>query len=837
MRSITRGLTLASTGIILLVGCRIKSVEQGAQERFDGPLGASEYFVRQRAFPGKMIPAGARLAAFNDVRRRWPNAFRSIEKGQRANMSVVGAQWTFAGPAPLIGGSSQTSGNFDNSGRALAIAVHPTNSQIVYVGTASGGVWKTTNGGTSWTPITDSECALATGAITLSPADPSVIFVGTGEDNFSLDSYQGCGVLRSTDGGTTWQQMGASTFVLSSGGAARVAKIVVLPGATSVATTTVIAATTFGLYRSTDGGSTWAVLPTATGFATGTWTDLVLDPSNPPTPTVYGAQSSTGVWKYVNGGTVTKVSTGLPTSGFNRISLAAAPSSANTFFVALNNSSTNELLGIYKTINAGSNWTNVFGSSTTMCAVQCWYDMVVAVDPANTNNVFFSGFDIYKSTNGGGAFSPVGSTIHVDQHALVFDPQNTQTMYAASDGGVFKSTNGGTTWTGLNTNIGSVQIYPGMSIHPTSSTTFLAGLQDNGSVEGGASLPWPAVRGGDGAATMYAPDGTAYVEFQAGVAAPLRRDPPSTGTSGWNFKGPSTSTETAWWVRPMAMDEHNSKVIYFGTTKLYRSDNKGDSWAQLSNDLTTSSVTLRGITTIALSPSDSATIYLGTSDANVWVTSDLGTTWTNISAGLPPRAITKIVVDPLDPKTAWVGLSGYSTSNPGHIFKTVNRGASWTNISGSAAGALPNVPVNAIALHRGSRELFIGTDIGVYSMVDGGTSWTPVMAGLPSVPVVDIVFDGQRGRLVAGTHGRGLWTLAVTEAVLRGDVTKNGTVQADDAQAILNSIVGAALPAGGVKFPYGDANCDGNVTAVDALLVLTKVAGGSTGTACVGTIK
>jgi photosystem II stability/assembly factor-like uncharacterized protein len=277
------------------------------------------------------------------------------------------------------------------------------------------------------------------------------------------------------------------------------------------------------------------------------------------------------------------------------------------------------------------------------------------------------------------------------------------------------------------------------------------------------------------------------------------------------------------------MDERNSKVIYFGTTRLARSGDSGDNWTYISGDLVNTVTAGRGIATIALAPSDSQTIYTGSNDGAVYVTSDLGATWTNISAGLPLRAITKIVVDPLDPKTAWIALSGYRS---GHVYKTTNRGATWTNISNT----LPDAPVNAIALHRGTRELFIGADVGIYSMVDGGTSWTPVMAGMPNVPVIDIVFDGPRGRLVAATHGRGMWTLAVTEAVLRGDVNGNGGIDAADAQAILQFIVGQT-PAGATKFPYGDANCDGAVTAVDALLVLSKVAGISTGSACVGTTK
>ena len=201
-----------------------------------------------------------------------------------------------------------------------------------------------------------------------------------------------------------------------------------------------------------------------------------------------------------------------------------------------------------------------------------------------------------------------------------------------------------------------------------------------------------------------------------------------------------------------------------------------------------------------------------------------------MTGGLPLRFISRIAVDPLDTRTAWLTVSGY---NSGHVFKTTNAGASWSDISYN----LPNVPANAVTLQRGSRELDVATDIGVFALPLGASTWTPLAAAMPNVPVIDLVYDGPRGRLIAGTHGRGMFALATSSAVLRGNVTNTGTLSALDAQAILAAVVGLPLPPGATRYPNGDANCDGDVTAVDALLVLSKVVGLNTLNACVGTIR
>jgi photosystem II stability/assembly factor-like uncharacterized protein len=483
-------------------------------------------------------------------------------------------------------------------------------------------------------------------------------------------------------------------------------------------------------------------------------------------------------------------------------------------------------LGLYKSLDGGVTWAAVTATGAS-CALQCWYDMALAVDPTNANIVYFSGFSLYKSVNGGTTFTDIGTSIHVDQHAVVFDPTSNTTIYAGSDGGVFKSTTGGTSWTTLNTSLNITQFYPGIAISPTSATTFIGGSQDNGTTEGGAALSWSSQLGGDGAMAAYDwKSGATFAGFTHGSStdSPQRRD---AGSSSWAVKNAGINTnDNANWVPPMTMDPRNPSVLYFGTNRVYRTSNSGDAWTAISPDLTSGG----NLAAIAVAPSDSQTVYTGSSDGMVEVTTDLGLTWTPITTGLPVRSVTKIIVDPLDPRTAWLTVSGFST---GHVFKTVNGGRQWTDLSNN----LPNDPASAIVLQAGSRELDVGTDIGVFALADGTTSWVPLMTGLPNVVITDLAYDGPRGRLVAGTHGRGIWTLPVATAVLRGNITNTGTLNPMDAQAILSAVAGKPLPAGYVRYPNGDANCDGTVTAEDALLVLMNLVGANTSGFCVGKNK
>jgi photosystem II stability/assembly factor-like uncharacterized protein len=695
-----------------------------------------QYFYQQRAYPYQQIPPGALRRA----RQQHEQQFGAIQS--QIQPAFLQNTWTAIGP-------SQISSNPTTSGRTNTIAVDPTNTNIIYIGAATGGVWKTTNGGTTWTPLTDTQCSLAMGSIAIDPSNTLVVYAGTGEQNFSGDSYYGCGVLKSTDGGTTWTQIGAAVFAPPNQAGARISKIAVNPTSTSM----LLVASDFGLYRSTDGGSTFALA------VAGTATDVAIDPVSPST--AYAGLRGDGIYTSTDFGvTWTKLAGGLPTTNVDRINLAIAASSSATVYASVSNGSAasfGTLLGIWKTTNHGTNWTQLTATGAT-CGTQCWYDMYVAVDPTNANTVYFGGLSIWKSTDGGSTFSNIGSAIHTDQHALTFQPGNATTIYAGNDGGVFMSTNGGSTWTSLNTNLAITQFYPGLSIPPNSISTATGGTQDNSTLlYSGPSTIWAplafvGVGGCDGGFTAidFATPTTGYAECQwvSNSGPPPYSGPRLSTNIGVNAYNLVTNginlADPGQFIAPLVMSPSNSHTLYFGTNKIYKTTNQGTNWIA-------SGTTLFGnVTFMAEAPSNANVVYAGSSFGVVYKSTDGNATYTAINTGLPNRVPTYLVVHPTDANTAFVTFSGFGT---GHVFKTTNGGTSWSDISGN----LPDIPTNTILIDPSAPtlEIMVGTDLGVYQSHDGGMTWSPFNNGLPNVPVLDLKLNA--GVVFAATHGRSVW--------------------------------------------------------------------------------
>jgi photosystem II stability/assembly factor-like uncharacterized protein len=613
-----------------------------------------------------------------------------------------------------------------------------------------------------------------------------------------------------------------------------------------------MAATDSGLYRSTDAGLTWAPTPDPIGAVT----DLVADTANAgvfyAAAGDLGGPPRNGIFKTTNGGeSWVKVSKEpFPTTLVNgsanvgRINLAISPSSPSIVYAAVEDAhngsgSDGSLLGIYVTTNGGDTWERRSASSpSAMCGPgQCWYDMVIALDPFSSSTVYFGGVSLFKSTDGASSFTDIGLSIHVDQHALAFHPTVAGTVFAGNDGGIFKSTTAGASWTSLNTNLELTQFYSGVSVSPTSATTILGGTQDNGTLQWSGGASWPLVLGGDGGFTAIdqLTGLTAFAETQwnqnSGFSGPRRRDP---GGSNFTLKMTGINpNDRALFIPPIVMDPLRPRIVFFGTLNLYRSSNTGDLWTNIGTNLVAGA---GSISAIGVAPSDTLTIYTGSSDGRLYYTHDMGATWT-AATGLGSGAISDIAVDSRDARHAILVQSGFTATSK--VWRTLDGGASWTNLTFN----LPNVPVLAVVLEPVSRDITIGTDLGVFTLPSGTSSWSPVLNGLPNVAVYDLVFDAPRSRLIAATHGRGMFSLDVTVTGLRGDVAgpgdgpPDGVVGALDAQIILAMVVGNTPPAGAQRYPNADANCDGQVTAVDAMVVLRKAAGFTDAGVCVGTIR
>ena len=797
-----------------------------AQVSDEGPDHAArrqEYFEQPRRYPFLRIPAGALLNARRDVEARFGLLARS---SLLPSALAVGSTWRSIGPTTINNGSA--------AGRVAALAMHPTTPGVVYTGAAQGGVWRSVNAGATWTALGDTQCSLAIGSIAIDPVNPKIVYAGTGEQNNSADSYYGCGVLRSVDGGDTWTVFGSDVFVSPTGGGARIGHILIDRASAGTTNAVVLASSSFGLYRSTNAGNTW------TRVLAGNVSGLVADPANSRTYYAavgnYGTTASqNGIFKSIdNGVTWTPLTIAFGTT-VGRIELAIAKSDANVLYATVedrtpgSNTST-QLLGIWRSLDAGATWVKTTATGAS-CSSQCWYDMYVGVDPTNPGRVYFGGLSFYRSEDSATTFTNVGATIHVDHHTMVFDPSDPNTIYVGSDGGVYRSANRGTSWTPVNTNLAITQFYNGVSLHPTDTNAVLGGTQDNGTVQFIGNPSWSSVIGSDGGYTAINPQDPTIVygetQWSAGstVSGPRRREP------GTNFRVRNIGidiNDRAQFIPPLVMDQAHPTTLYFGTYRLYRTGDGGDTWTPISPDL---SKTGGGtITAIGLAPTDPKTVYVGLNDGNVRVTRDSGATWQTIASGLPNRVVTQIVVDDQDASKAHLTMSGFGTP---HVWRTDNAGTSWTNVSGD----LPNVPANSFAIVPRSNDIYVGTDLGMFRSVNGGQNWVPFQQGFPNVAVFSVVVNDRTRQLVAATHGRGMFSYSLPAQMLRGDVDGDGKVTAADAQLVLMAAVGLPLPAGVFAFPNGDVNCDGATTALDAQIILSFVVGQSTGQFCVNTVR
>ncbi len=790
---------------------RTAKLNQGEREPENLVRLRQEWFFHQRAYPLGFIPAGLRERAIEQMNRIRQSVAESA-LGQVA--PLIASTWMPIGPQP-------TAGPFfgNTSGRVTALVVDRCDVTVktVYLGGADGGVWKTTDGGTTWTPLTDTQPSLAVGSIALDTsscpsAHAAAIYVGTGEENFASDNVYGAGVLKSTDGGQTWTVFGASAFgstfplnALSGGpsiGALSVnpANSQILLAALRVRGSDSVLKS--GIWRSTNGGANWTqVFPPPAGIA---GTDVAFDPNDPTGNTAYAALGSiagtgnmNGVYKSPDGGMTwiaLSVSSSLQ-SKFGRIALAVGPqiSSKTELFAAIADASTTSgaLLGVFKSMDGGSTWTQLgdplVNATFGFCNSQCFFDLTIRVSPTNANLVFAGGAAgtnapsvLIRSTDGGNTFADVSeqgtpSALHVDTHALAFAPNGS--FYTGNDGGVWGTLNPSAAtipWTNSNTGtLGITQFYPGHSFHPSSPLVSYGGTQDNGMQKYSGTTTWDDLGlgcdGGFTAVDTQVPSnvyGTCeYIPSQLLIIAKFFHDGDINSailaTSGID------GTDNGSFIPPLVIDHLNPLNLYFGTFRVWQTTDGGNNWQSISPNLTVGSGVLR---TIAVAPSNSNVIYTGSNDGLVFVTNNAtagsGATWSNVTGtGLPNRVITHVVVDPHSPATVYVTFSGFSGFNGdtlGHVFKTIAGGTTWEDISSApfSMSPVPNIPVNALVVDPddpSGNTLYVGTDIGVFVTSDGGVHWAPLGSGLPTVEVLSLVLHEPSRTLRAATHGRSVW--------------------------------------------------------------------------------
>ncbi len=728
-----------------------------------------------------------------------------------AAQTITGINWFPIGPADVSNGQTYGSGRVNVSGRATVISVNPKNPNDVWLGTASGGVWHSTNGGVNWLPMSDNEASLAIGAIALDQCSPDqcgVIYMGTGENSIRRDTYYGMGLLIGQVSTGEFQQfgwtlVGSNIFKFASinnvvldpttSGASKTLYVTLSSGETASATESTVTAPPppqgYGVYKSTNNGTNWTLLNVA-GAAGAKPTDLEMDPTS--NTTLYAGFMGKGVFKTRNGGSTwcplnpgiplpsgCTASTGLPnptTAPFDHVQIAIYRPSASVPAVlyVLQGNCTSQIVNscagmIFKSSDGGTTWTQEGatmspGCNDTFGFIYSRYTHALTIHPTTPTTLLVGGVYLFKSTDSGNTFCDVGtSAVHPDHHAVVFpDPTNASRIYDASDGGFTFTGDGGNTWTSGNSDL-QITEFQSMSSSALTARAF-GGTQDNGGELWLGTRIWDHRLDGDAGSTILDRDNVMNL-FSTNYYISFAESTDGGTLAGWNYNenGINSSDPSAFYP-PLVEAPSSSHNLYFGTNLLYQMPNTGGSWTPVSPvlggtgttfpDIGTSNV----ITAIAVASSNANRIYIGYYDGQMFVTSSACTTaacWTAIGGtgkGLPNAPVTRIAIDPANADVAFATFSGFS--NGAHVFKTSNAGGTWTSIG----SGLPNIPTNTITLETSS-IFWVGTDNGVYRSGDGGNSWSRYGVGLPNVPVYEISIDSTRGRLYAGTHGRGTYIL------------------------------------------------------------------------------
>jgi uncharacterized protein (TIGR03437 family) len=717
------------------------------------------------------------------------------------------------------------------------LVVDPRSPTTVYAAGAQGGVWKTTDGGTTWTPLTDNQPTLAIGSLALDPSNPDIIYAGTGEETFSPSSppsyggsFYGMGVLKSSDRGATWT-LYKGPFAGPFGptfydGGARIGALAVSPsnGNVLLAAADLNNPAKSGIYRSTDGGATWTLV---LGGASGTEVFFVPGNGN----MAYAAlgsptgNSKNGIYRSTDGGATWTMMPGsgsraFPTADVGRIRLAIASTNTSILYAGVHSVSQGGALGIWKSSDGGNNWTNL--NAPDYCQSACDYHNVITVSPRDPSLVVAGGAIPYRSVDGGNSWNDLfenksisGQTIHPDLHAFGWTADGSR-LYVGSDGGVYSTDDIRNTpngWASWNANLGITQFYQGISIDPANPKTTVGGSQDNGTMMAGSPL-WRTVGCGDGGRTLIDPTNSNIAYTSCSGGPPVKT---TTGFSGLNIDAnKGIIAERTSFTAPFTMDPHNPKRLYYGTYRVYVSNDGAATWRPISPDLTRPGQII-GLTTITVAPGDSNTVYTACGNDAVQpkvavstnALNDASSTWTDRSAGLPRRPPSQIAVDPASPMTAYIGFTGFSGFNGdklGHIFKTTNGGAAWVDISGD----LPNTEVNDLLIDPVlTSTIYAATDIGVYWTLDGGTHWTLLGTGLPRVMVTALAMHGPSRTFRAATYGRSMWDLHLP---LPAPAIGMGSAGA--------AIVNAAWPVNGNPVAPGSiASLFGTSVSMDTLLV------------------
>jgi photosystem II stability/assembly factor-like uncharacterized protein len=684
------------------------------------------------------------------------------------------------------------------SGRIVSIAVDPTNKRNYFIAAASGGVWRTTNGGVTFTPVFDNEESYSIGFVTLDPKNPSTVWVGSGENNSQRSVSWGDGVYRSDDDGRTWRNMGLKK-------SEHIARVLIDPRDSNV----VYVASQGplwgpggdrGVFKTTDGGKTWKNVFTISEN-TGV-TDLVFEPGNPDVMYAAAYQRRRHVWTLIDGGpesgiykstdagaTWNKLRGGLPGGDVGRIGLGVSPAKPNLIYAEME--AAGGAGGVYASEDRGGTWEkrDTFTSSSPQ------YYSTIFVNPKNAEQIYVMDTTIMTSDDGGRTEKQLGSrSKHVDNHVVWIDPDETDHLLVGCDGGLYETFDRGENWI-FKENLPLGQFYDVTADNGNSPFYYVyGGTQDNSSVGGPArtrnvagiiNADWFNTQGGDGftSAVDTEDPNTIYAESQDGG---MNRFDRKTGehVDIVPSEAPGEPPLRWDWDSPLIVSTHQHTRIYFAANKVFRSDDRGDSWKAVSGDITrhldrdslpvmgkiwppeavaknASTSYFGNATTLAESPKKESVLYVGTDDGLISVTDDGGAHWRKMETfpGVPDMTcVSRVLASSHDANTAYAAFDGHKSEDfKPYLLKTTDLGKTWTSI----VGDLPEGgPVLAIAEDPGDANLiFVGTEYGLFFTTNGGAKWTRLRNGLPTIAVRDLHIQKQMGDLVIGTFGRSIWVL------------------------------------------------------------------------------
>jgi photosystem II stability/assembly factor-like uncharacterized protein len=726
---------------------------------------------RRSGVPPPCMTTHKKRTAWFQARAAWPyrepTAHSLLGERSRANAALApqpgNAQWELIGPTNV-------------GGRMTSVACAPKKPETIWAGAAGGGVWKSDDGGQHWRGLWHSQPTLNIGSIAVDPNNPATVYCGTGEANLSADSYPGVGIFRSADGGESWQILAPAD---TTGIPTRIGCLVVDPFDSThlcLGGVTHSAGGSDGMFASRNGGLSWGRL-TFPGSGPYRCHAIVFHPTIRDTlfATISARGAQNGIWKSTNGGASwTHLKNGLPSPELiERTSLAIAASQPSVIY-AISSAQDESVLGVFKSADGGAQWVNIAGTHFVKEG-QMSYGNTIAVHPANPDHVLCGGVDLHLTRNGGknwvrttrwDAERGRPNYAHADHHCLLMPVEQPGLVYDMNDGGMDVSLDGGLTWTNRSNGL-AVSMFYDVDVAQSDGRMFGGGLQDNGT---NVTLVGE-ITTGDGKIVTLTGKPDDFIEITGGDGGWMLIDPKNTGhlyttsqnmtvnrfrkSDGWSDASPPAkkSEQDAVWMVFLEFDPKDSRTVFAGGLRVWRTRDDGNNWRDVSPVLDGSP-----ISAVEIAQADPKKVYVGTEKGGIFRSLDGGNTWSGDLAGpaLPGFTITRILTSPTDAQIVYATVANF---NARHVFRSRDGGQTWTDID---RGQLPDVPHHAIAIPGAKpMTLYVCSDAGVFGSSDGGDNWKSLTRNLPTVPIVDLVYHEADGTLTAASYGRSMWRLKV----------------------------------------------------------------------------